>query len=230
MSPSIAKMTSYPRYLYEKLRPGLGTRIIEVGVGYGTYTGWLLEHGNVLATDVDADCLGAVWERYQNERLQVAQLDLNHAESIVSACVGFRGDTVFGVNVLEHVDDDVAALRCLREVVIPGARLLLVVPAHPWLFGPMDAEAGHFRRYSRRSLRAAIAAAGWRPTTVSYVNALGALGWWYHIRIRGATLANNSLNKQMLWADRWLPLIARATDIPCRWSLGLSVVAFGVSL
>jgi SAM-dependent methyltransferase len=63
-------------------------------------------------------------------------------------------------DVLEHVADDRALLRSLEAALAPGGRLYLTVPAHPWLWSEADRHAGHFRRYTRRSLHAKLAAAG----------------------------------------------------------------------
>jgi SAM-dependent methyltransferase len=63
-------------------------------------------------------------------------------------------------DVLEHVADDRACLRSLHRALVPGGRLYLTVPAHPWLWSEADRHAGHFRRYTRRSLYAKLAGAG----------------------------------------------------------------------
>jgi SAM-dependent methyltransferase len=76
---------------------------------------------------------------------------------------GFLPATLGGVglfDVLEHVADDRALLRSLERALMPGGRLYLTVPAHPWLWSEADRHAGHFRRYARRSLGAELARAG----------------------------------------------------------------------
>jgi SAM-dependent methyltransferase len=197
-------------------------------VGYGTYTGWLLERGVVLGSDVAPECLVAVRRQYPTPRLRLARIDLCD-EATIAACDDFQGDTIFCVNVLEHIPDDVRALSMLRRLVRPGGALALAVPAHPRLYGPMDAQAGHVRRYTRRSLGDALTRAGWTTQRTFYLNAAGALGWWYHNRWRKAGLADEQANMQMRAADRWLPRIARLTDpIAQRW-FGLSVAAFATA-
>ena len=80
-------------------------------------------------------------------------------------------DLVLATDVLEHVDDDVAALRELRRVAAPGAVLLVTVPAHPRLWSAHDVALHHRRRYRRAELLARLRAAGWDPVVVTWWNA-----------------------------------------------------------
>ncbi|MEZ6055898.1 MAG: class I SAM-dependent methyltransferase [Planctomycetaceae bacterium] len=227
MSPAMAKMQAYPWYLFRCVQAAVGTRVWEIGIGHGTYTRWLRETGaHVLATDIDAECLTAVRERFQDDSLVTTErVDLTD-EASVRAQYSFQADSLICLNVLEHIEDDISALRWLKESVAPGATMGIVVPAHPGLYGRMDAEAGHFRRYTRRSLRGAFEQAGWHVDRIRYINLLGAMGWWYHNRWRTeAGLKDESVNRQMSGADRWLPRIAAMTDPFCGWLAGLSVVA-----
>jgi 2-polyprenyl-3-methyl-5-hydroxy-6-metoxy-1,4-benzoquinol methylase len=225
MSPAMGQMDAYKRYLFEKLRCCLGKRVLEIGVGHGTYTRWLLESADVLATDIDPDCLEIVRQQFATSRLQTARIDLDDLASI-RACGEFGPDTVICINVLEHIERDCEALRGLHEIVVPGARLGLIVPAHPSLLGRMDREAGHYRRYTRRTLAELLAQSGWQTLSLKYINLLGAVGWWFHNRVRrDAGLSDPAANDQMRRADRLLPLVAALTDpVLHRWA-GLSVVA-----
>lgn len=76
------------------------------------------------------------------------------------------------LDVIEHLDDDVAALAELRRVVKPGGKLLVTVPAYGWLWSHHDALNDHRRRYSARMLRAAAVSANWRIKRISHMNAL----------------------------------------------------------
>ncbi len=226
MSPAMGEMTAYQKYLFDSLTPALGSRVIEIGVGYGNYTGWLLEQGAVLGTDIAEECLESVKKRYADkENLQTAMLDLYNEDSI-KACADFQADSIYCVNVLEHIEQDVQALKWLRSVVVPNGQIALLVPAMQWLFGPMDAQAGHFRRYTRKSLTKALDDSGWTVDCSFYLNALGGMGWFYHNRIRKAGLVDQQVNSQMRKGDWILPKVAALTDPLMGKLFGLSVVAF----
>jgi len=94
-----------------------------------------------------------------------------------------RFDTVFCVNVLEHIEDDREALRTFHRVLAPGGHALVWVPAVQAAYGPLDAELGHFRRYSKASLRAAFTAAGFEMVTLRYSNPIGLLGWMFNAHV-----------------------------------------------
>lgn len=227
MSPAMADMQAYPRYLFDAVSPYLGNRVWEIGVGHGVYTRWLLEAGKtVLATDIDNACIAAVANQLDGRsNLVTANVDLTDSAS-VHAQQSFHADSILCFNVLEHIPEDVMALRWLRESVATDAKLGLIVPAHPGLFGKMDREAGHFRRYTRHSLRSTLQQAGWTVDRLRYLNLTGAAGWWYHNRWRkDAGLADDSVNHQMRTVDRWLPRIARLTDPIFGRIAGLSVLA-----
>jgi len=231
MSPAMRDMRAYPRYLFRRVERHLGQRVWEIGVGYGTYTAMLRETDrHVLATDIDPTCLTAVKERFaRDDAVQTATVDLTDEVS-VRALADFRADSIVCFNVLEHIEDDVTALRWMKSAVEPRATLALIVPAHQWLFGKMDSEAGHFRRYSRRTAADALRSAGWKIDRVRYLNLTGAAGWWYHNRVRrDAGLADDSVNRQMKSIDRWLPRLARVTDPLFGRVAGLSVLAIGKS-
>jgi SAM-dependent methyltransferase len=79
-------------------------------------------------------------------------------------------DLVVCLDVIEHLEDDLAALRELRRVVAPGGSLLVTVPAYEWLWSGHDVINHHRRRYTRRSLLAVAERVGWKCTRTTYFN------------------------------------------------------------
>jgi SAM-dependent methyltransferase len=93
--------------------------------------------------------------------------------------------TVVAVNVLEHIEQDSAALRSLARLVEPGGRIVLWVPGYMQLYGEFDRRVGHVRRYTPATLRAAITGANLVPTDIRPVNMLGGVAWWLAVRRGG---------------------------------------------
>jgi ubiquinone/menaquinone biosynthesis C-methylase UbiE len=81
-------------------------------------------------------------------------------------------DLILATDVLEHLEDDAAALRELRRVTAPSGRLLATVPAYRWLWSQHDSAHHHFRRYTLRELRRRLEATGWEPVAASYFNSI----------------------------------------------------------
>ena len=152
--------------LLRELNPGSHWRILEVGSGTGANLPVLAGLGvrQVVGCDMSADAL-----RYSREQngLSFAQAD---AAALPFASNSF--DTVVAADVIEHVDDDGAALREFARVLKPGGHLVLMVPAFQSLWGPQDIVAHHRRRYRRAALVRAVTGARLRVAKSFYFNYL----------------------------------------------------------
>jgi SAM-dependent methyltransferase len=141
-----------------------GADILDAGCGSGRTLDELADYGSVAGVDVSAEAVTAAQARGHEDVVQAAIEQLPHAAG--------RFDLITCLDVIEHVPDDVAALRELRRVTRPGGRLLVTVPAYPALWSSHDERNLHFRRYRRRALATAAAAAGWKRVRDTHFNAL----------------------------------------------------------
>jgi SAM-dependent methyltransferase len=131
-------------------------------------------------------------------------------------------DTVFALNVVEHIEDDMLAVKNCHRLLSPGGRLLILMPAYPSLYSPMDKELQHYRRYTRSSM-AALLSKDFKVLTTWYFNLAGIFGWW----MAGSVLRSKRLtNGQMKWYDRLVPLFRLADRITFHIA-GLSVIGVG---
>jgi SAM-dependent methyltransferase len=130
-----------------------GPQVLDAGAGQGTMSIRLEHLGfEVTSTDVSSAAVAVLRERLAGDVERASVTDLPFAAA------SFDG-AVLG-EVLEHVEEDEAALAEIARVLRPGGTLALSVPANPKLFGPSDEWAGHVRRYTRPALLEACAAAG----------------------------------------------------------------------
>ena len=119
-------------------------------------------------------------------------------------------DTIICLNVLEHIKDDGAALEGLEEMLCPGGRLILLVPAHRVLYSTLDKHLDHFRRYNRSGLVALVKKSGFHVEKSFHFNLLGALGWWINgclLRrkiLPGGQLKVFNLMTSLLRAENWI--------------------------
>jgi SAM-dependent methyltransferase len=138
----------------------------------------------LLLTDPDEGYLRVLRERFAREpavAVEMLSLPDDAAAENLRPC---QLDTVVAFNVLEHVEEDMAALRSAAKMLMPGGRVVLLVPAVPSLYGSLDTALGHFRRYTRGTLAAAMEGGGFVVERVDYFNRLGSLGWWFSARVR----------------------------------------------
>jgi SAM-dependent methyltransferase len=216
-------MASAPRYnawQYEAIAPYLGTRVLEVGSGIGNMSLHLVEGRRdlVILTDTDE------WYREQlrarfgtRSNVVVGSLTLPDDQAPL-AFAQYRLDTVVALNVVEHIPDDVGALRTMGALVGRGGRIVVLVPALEALFGSLDRELQHQRRYTRRTLRAAVEAAGLRVEALLWFNFVGTLGWWWNARVRRTPRIPAD---QLRMFDALVPLLRleRYLPLPCAQSL-----------
>ncbi|MEA2428367.1 MAG: hypothetical protein QOF37_1995 [Thermoleophilaceae bacterium] len=140
-----------------------GARILDAGSGSGRTLDELARYGAVAGIELNPLGVEAAHER--------GHLDVQQApvEQIPHPDASF--DLVTCLDVIEHTPDDVASLRELRRVTRPGGALLVTVPAYPRLWSQHDEVNRHYRRYTRRMLRRAAEAAGWRVERMTGFNA-----------------------------------------------------------
>ena len=152
--------------------PYLGDHPIEVSAGLGDYAEeWFAHVPRMTVSEVEPDRLVALKERFGNDaNMDVRELMLPASEpGNYSAAVSY--------NVLEHIEDDIGALRSMGELVRPGGHVIIVVPAFQWAMSPADIATGHVRRYTKKSMRAAMTAAGLEIVKLHYANTFGLFGY-----------------------------------------------------
>jgi SAM-dependent methyltransferase len=142
-------------------------RIFEAGCGTGGNLELLAGFGTVDALEVNDFARESVLAR----RKPVRQMFSDRLPDGL-ALGDRRYDLIAMLDVLEHLDDDLAVLQALRPHLAAGGRMLLTVPAYQWLWGPHDVLAHHRRRYTRRSLVAVLEQAGLRVRKCTYFNTL----------------------------------------------------------
>jgi glycosyltransferase involved in cell wall biosynthesis len=216
-SQILARMARAPRYnawMADVLRPYCGRSVLEIGSGTGTLTRKLIPRDQYVASDINPLYLAALRGLTADRPyLEVTLTDVTHGESFPRVEGGF--DTAICLNVVEHVDDDVGALRNIREALSPAGRALILVPQGPEVFGTLDEVLGHRRRYSKAGLADLAARAGFRVERLIEFNRLGRPAWWLNGRVlrrryfgRLQIAALNALTPLLRKIDRALPFEA----------------------
>lgn len=179
MSKAMGEINRYHEYLWDKVSPYIGNRVIEIGVGFGQYSRKIIAGEKaLLGCDIDVGHLEELKNNSVSPLLQTLYLDLCAPDdNAVEVCRKFKADTVILLNVLEHIEDHDAALKFLNDAVESGTELIIIVPALRTLYNGLDREAGHFRRYDKKNLDELLIKTGWNILKNKYFNMPGVPGW-----------------------------------------------------
>jgi SAM-dependent methyltransferase len=220
---TLDRLASAPRYnqwMFDRLRPWLGDRVLEVGSGIGNLSAFLMDRPHVVLTDTEPYYLERLRGQYGSRpNVEVTRLYLPTVDGPLAQQ---RFDSIICLNVLEHVEDDRRSLDVMRSLLRPGGRLLLLVPALRWIYGALDTALGHYRRYTPAELREKYAAANLSMRHLEYFNLAGILGWWFTGRVlRRRLIPAGSLALY----DALVPLFRLERLLP--WRVGQSLIAIG---
>jgi SAM-dependent methyltransferase len=163
--------------VWDKVQAYIGSEILEVGMGIGIFTEKLLTRGKVFGLDIVPEFVEEA-KRRLGSRPGLEYLVADMGAGVPDSLRGRAFDTIVCMNVLEHIEDDRGTLKTLLSLLKPQGRLILVVPAYQWLFNPLDAHDGHFRRYGMADLGEKLRTAGFDVVHESRFNLFGILGWF----------------------------------------------------
>ena len=191
---SLSFAAKFNRWMADTIRPYVGSRVLEIGAGMGNMTRQLCPRRKLyVATDLSPEYVEHLRNVFRHRpSLCVDQLDATRPEDFVR--FERQMDTVICLNVLEHIEDDASALRSIRTLLVPGGRLILLVPNDPRAYGTVDREIGHFRRYTPDTLRKVTTEAGYEVEDILRFNRASMPGW----RVTGQILKARSLSRLSL--------------------------------
>lgn len=213
-------MKNNNHWTYNKINPFLGRKILELGSGIGTISKYLVvKDREVILTDINEEYINYLKERFiGNPWVKAINADILDIDKIF---LNDKFDTVVGINVLEHIDDDLGLLKKLKKTIMPRGSLVLIVPAHKFLFGNLDRNLGHFRRYSKEGLEGKLRTAGFSIEKIEFMNSLGAIGWFLNFKI----LKRKKMPKITVQVfDKFIPLLWGLENY-VKFPFGLSLFA-----
>lgn len=208
-------------WMYDAIAPFCKGELLEVGGGIGNLSRYLIDHSSrVTLSDIDESFCRILEQRFGRHPslARVMKLDLG-----LPGASGSLGkelfDTVIALNVIEHIQDDGLAVRNAASMLRPDGNLVVLVPAHAWLYNRLDKELGHFRRYSKKELIRLVEGAGLRVTHIRYFNGMAIPAWWVSGMLRLTRISAG----MSAGYDRLTPL-ARLTDKLTGNRMGLSLI------
>jgi SAM-dependent methyltransferase len=155
--------------------------VLDIGCGTGHLSLTLLQRSlDVFAQDKSPEMVNRCKEvfiqgGYDPGRVRLASVeDLDEQDYY---------DNVVALDVIEHIENDLMAVRAMCRVLKPGGKLILSVPSISWLYGPKDEQVGHYRRYEKKMLAEIISKSGLKLTDIRYWNIIGVLPLCLSVKI-----------------------------------------------
>lgn len=215
-----AKATNWKSYFAARVRPHLGAEVLEVGAGFGG------------TTKILCDGTQRRWVCLEPDPQLTATLQNAVATGELPACCQARVgtltdldasecyDAILYMDVLEHIEDDRGEVERAAAHLKQGGKLIVLAPAHQWLFSPFDQSIGHFRRYDKQRMRD-ITPASLRLVKLVYLDSVGLAASAGNRFILGSGMPN--ARQIWLW-DKLMVPVSRVLDPVLCGSLGKSVL------
>lgn len=222
-----AHATHFNKWMFDTIRPYCKGHVLEVGSGIGNLSRLFLENGfSLTASDLREEYCSILQHSLGNlpglqgvELMDLAAADFgSHYRHLTG-----KHDTVIALNVVEHIKEDSLAIQNCMQLLKPGGRVVILVPAYQFLYNSFDVELGHYVRYNKDSLSRLMEGQGLEIIHKQYFNAVGILGWMFN----GNFLHKKIIpRKQLQLFDTFLPFIKLADSVTFH-RIGLSVIAVG---
>lgn len=175
------KASNYNQWLFGMARPYLKGKILEIGCGIGTFTKLLLKTTDAVSCiDTESEYIEEV-----QKRLPIKNAYVGDITNLTTFWNGKLYDSIFCSNVLEHINDDELALRNMHHILKKEGYLVLIVPAHQFLYNSLDYCLEHKRRYGLNSLKIKCRKSGFTVIRSRYLNFTGTFGWFLNGNILG---------------------------------------------
>jgi 2-polyprenyl-3-methyl-5-hydroxy-6-metoxy-1,4-benzoquinol methylase len=224
---TIAKADKFNKWMFETILPFCSGNILEIGSGIGNISRFFLESGlKITLSDIRKHYCAALEQKFSKsstlEEVLLIDLSVRDFEKKYSK-YNEAYDTVFALNVVEHISDHNLAIQNGRFLLKKGGNLIILVPAFQELYNNFDVELGHYRRYRKNTLKKLFLKNGFEIIHSQYFNLIGILGWY----ISGRLLRKKTIPEGQMDLYNTLVPVFRVIDKLTLDILGLSVIAVG---
>lgn len=223
----ISGADNFNKWMYSTVDKNTIGEILEIGSGIGNISSFFVDNDrHISVSDMRVEYCNVLREKFtgKNNFKNVYQIDIIDPDFDKKHSNLFgQFNSVFALNIIEHVEkDDLAIKNCLK-LLKPGGQLLILVPAFMGLFNSFDIELGHYRRYTKRSLEKMFIENKLSINYSRYFNSAGILGWW----VSGYILKNRNIPSGQMKLYNRLVWLFKIIDLFTNRFVGLSVIVAG---
>jgi SAM-dependent methyltransferase len=215
----IEKANKFNRWMYETIKPFCKGKILEIGCGIGNISEFFIQDSqDIILSDLRENYLEIVSKKFTNPTIKINLIDPEFDTKYDKIIGTF--DTVFALNVIEHIEDDKQAIANCKKLLKKGGNLIILVPAYQFLFNNFDKELEHFRRYTRKKIETVIAENNLEIVNSFYFNFIGIIGWY----VSGSILKKKTIPENQMGLFNLLVPVFRWADKIILNKIGLSVI------
>jgi len=214
---------NWKSYWSSRIKSFIVGDVLEVGAGIGSNTSYLDQKlsGRWVCLEPDSNLIPLIHENLARVRHRKYEVVCGTLKKVDAE----RFDTIIYIDVLEHIENDVVELETASKLLRAGGRLIVLSPAHKFLFTPFDAAIGHYRRYNTSTLRS-LTPLGLDLERIFYLDSVGmALSFANRLILKQSMPTKEQLR---FWDQCVIP-ISRVTDRFLFGSLGKTIVAIWVN-
>ena len=219
----IEKADRFNNWMYTTIAPHCTGKILEIGSGIGNISQFFIKNNqDITLSDLRDNYCEILKQKFSNDVIKVDLVHTNFEEEYKDLLATF--DTVFALNVVEHIKDDVQAIANCKKLLKQNGTLLILVPAYQFLFNNFDVELEHFRRYTQKGLKSIIQKNNLTTIKEFSFNFIGIFGWYFS----GNILKKKTIPEgQMGFFNLLVPIFKLADFVTFR-KIGLSVINVSV--
>lgn len=223
----ISKADNFNRWMYETIKPFCKGKVLEVGSGVGNISKYFLEDNyEILLTDIRDNYCEILKENFSGKTtlLGVKNIDLvvDNFDVVYKDEIN-QYDTVFALNVVEHIENDLLAIENCKKLLRNGGHLIILVPAYQALYNQFDKELFHYKRYIKPEVVSLFKQTNMDVLKSFYFNALGIAGWF----VSGKLAKNQTIPSSQMSFYNKIVFLAKFIDWVLFKSIGLSTVVVG---
>jgi SAM-dependent methyltransferase len=226
----ISKAGKFNEWMYQTIAPFCSGKILEIGSGIGNISALFIRDGfSMTLSDLRSHYFEELNQKFGSSPNLENTIILDLIDDNFSVkFFEYKGyfDTIFALNVVEHIKDDSIAINNCRFMLKSGGTLIILVPAYQKLYNQFDINLGHYRRYTIKSLKNLVGSNGFEIIHQQYFNLAGILGWF----VSGKILGKQTIPEGQMGLYNSLVPVFKIADKAIFNNAGLSVIVAGKAI
>jgi len=223
----VAEADNFNLWMFNTILPHCTGSILEIGSGIGNISNYFLQNNyTITLSDIRDNYCEVLKQKYSSNpylkdviNIDIVDPDFDKKHSSLFETF----DTIYAMNIVEHVKDDKTAIANCKKLLKKGGKLIILVPAYQKLYNVFDKELEHYRRYTQKSLDKIYTDNDINIIHRQYFNFIGLFGWWF----TGSILKKKTIPGGQMKLYNSLVGIFKIIDKVVLNKMGLSVITVG---